>query len=311
MEQQMTQLLPHSPCDHDHLGGDDRQTWPTGPGEILFRVQACGPNQVDHAPSTGAMSQLSGRGAPYICGMGAAGTVIATGDRVTRFAVGDEVFGHFPADAWSWVQAPCARTTEGAHIELRPEGLDPLAAAALAVVGLTATTLLRAADPQPGETAVLIGATSEAGTVLVPLLTEAGVHVIAGATPEDDAYVRWLGAAETFDYTSGDPVADVLASHPDGELLVDLVTFGEPYFITATAPHGTIVTALPAAHQPGIGIPRIGIAAEPGDLAALAQRALDGRQLVEIAPRLPDRKIGRRPTATPSTQPTVAFANTA
>jgi NADPH2:quinone reductase len=266
---------------------------PPGPGEILVRVQACGPNRVDHALSTGAMSQLPAHGAPYICGTGAAGTVIAVGDRVTRFAVGDEVFGHFLADSWVWVQPPCARTTaDGPHVERRPEGLDPLAAAALAEGGLTAKTILRAAELQPGQTALVIGATSRAGTVLVPLLAEAGAHVIAGATPDDDGYVRSLGAADTIEYATADPVADALASHPDVDLFVDLVSLGEPYFITAAAPHGgTIVTALPLANEPGI--PRIGISAEPGDLAALAQRALEGRQPVEIANVYRLEKVGQ------------------
>jgi hypothetical protein len=118
---------------------------------------------------------------------------------------------------------------------------------------------------------LVIGATSNAGSVLVPLLTEAGVHVIA--------------------YASGDPVGDALASHPDVDLFVDLVSFDEPYFITASALNGTIVSALPAADGPGL--PRIGISAEPGGLAALTKRALDGRQPVDIAPRLAARKAGR------------------
>jgi NADPH:quinone reductase-like Zn-dependent oxidoreductase len=146
-------------------------------------------------------------------------------------------------------------------------------------------TILRAADPRPGDTALVIGATSGTGAVLVPLLSEAGARVIAGATPEDDAYLRSLGATETFEYASAGPVADALASYPDVELLVDLVSFDEPYFITAAARHGTIVTALPAAAA-APGLPRIGISAEPGDLAALAQRALEGRQRIEIAPHL-------------------------
>jgi NADPH:quinone reductase-like Zn-dependent oxidoreductase len=290
----------------DHLAGGDAQRSAPGTGEILVRVQACGVSRVERTLSTGVVSQLSRRGAPYIGGMDAAGTVIATGDRVTGFVVGDEVFGHLPAGSWSWVQPPCARTTAAeAHIELRPEGIDPLAAAALAGAGLRATTLLRAAEPRPGETALVIGATSNVGRVLVPLLSDAGVRVIAGATPEDDAYVRSLGAAETFEYASAGPVAEAVASHPDVDLFVDLVSFDEPYFITAAA-HGTIVTALPAAD--GLGLPRIGISAEPGDLAALAQRALEGRP-VEIAPRLPARKVGlaRRATATPPAQPAFAL----
>jgi NADPH:quinone reductase-like Zn-dependent oxidoreductase len=255
---------------------------PPGPGEILVRVQACGLNHFDHALRTGAMSHPCLHGAPYICGTDVAGSVIAVGDSVSRFAVGDEVFGYFLAESWAWVQAPCARTTaEGAHVEHRPEGLDPLAAAALVEGGLTAKTILRAADLRPGQSALLIGATSRAGTALVPLLAEAGAHVIAGAAPDDEDYVRSLGAADTIEYTSTNPVADALVCHPEVDLFVDFVSFGDPYFITAAASHGTIVTAVPGAPEPGI--PRIGISAEPGDLAALAQRALHGCQPVDFA----------------------------
>jgi NADPH:quinone reductase-like Zn-dependent oxidoreductase len=292
---QSAPLLPDSHCWDDQLGGDEAQPSAPGAGEILVRVQACGASPAGRALRTRAVSQLAGPGAG---GMDAAGTVIATGDHVTRFAVGDEVFGHLPAGSWSWVQPPCARTTAGAHIELRPEGIDPLAAATLAGAGLRATTLLRAAEPRPGETALLIGATSDVGRVLVPLLSEAGVRVIADATPEDDAFVRSLGAAETFECADGDPVAAAVAAHPDVELLVDLVSFDLPYFITGDASHGMLVTALPVAHEAGIGLPRIGISAEPGDLAALAQRAVEARPPVEIATRLPGRKAGHAPRAT-------------
>jgi NADPH2:quinone reductase len=277
-----------------------------GPGEIFVRVQACGLNHVDHALRTGAMPQPSAHGAPLMGGIGAAGTVIATGDRVTRFVVGDEVFGHFVAEAWAWVQAPCARTSaDGPHVEHRPEGLDPVAAAALVDGGLTAKTILRAAELRPGQTALVIGATFRAGTVLVPLLADAGAHVIAGATADEADYVRSLGAADTIEYPTADPVADALAA-TDVDLLVDLVSFGEPYFITAAASHGTIVTALPGADEPGI--PRIGISAEPGDLAALAQHALHGRP-VEFAHVYRLQTIGHAPPAHrhPAAQPALAL----
>jgi NADPH:quinone reductase-like Zn-dependent oxidoreductase len=283
MERQMAPLpSSHSFRGQDQIDGDDEQPSPLGTGEILVRVHACGLNDVDHALSTGAMSQLSTHGAPHRCDLPAAGTVIAAGDRVARFAVGDQVFGRFPAESWAWVEAPCARMiADGPHVERRPEGLDPLAAVALAQAGLTATTILRHAELGPGQTALVIGATSRVGTVLVALLADAGAHVIAGATPDDDDYVRSLGAADTIECTTADQVADALAAHPDVDLLVDLVGFDEPYFITAAGSGGTIVTAHPGPH--GLGIPRIAISAEPGDLAALAQRTLDGRQPRELA----------------------------
>jgi NADPH:quinone reductase-like Zn-dependent oxidoreductase len=215
----------------------------------------------------------------------AAGTVIAAGDRVTRFALGDHVFGQFRAETWASARAACARTTaDGPHVEHRPDRLDALAAVALAEGALIAKTILRAAGLRPGQTALVIGATSRAGTVLIPVLAEAGAYVIAGSTPDDEDYIRSLGAAETIPYTTANPVTDALSSHPDVDLFIDLLSFGEPYFITARAPHGTIVTALPGPHQPGI--PRIAISAEstaPGDLAALAQRALRDRRPAELA----------------------------
>ncbi|HMJ32313.1 MAG TPA: alcohol dehydrogenase catalytic domain-containing protein, partial [Baekduia sp.] len=292
----------------EHLDGDDGQPSPTGPGEILVRLQACGLNHVEHVLSTEGVSQLPPCDASYTCGMDAAGSVIAAGERVTRFAVGDEVFGHFLAGSWAWVQAPCARTAaDGPHVERRPEGLDPLAAVALAQAGLTAKTILRAAQLRPGQTALVIGATSRVGSLLVALLADAGAHVIAGATPGDDDYVRSLGAAETIESTTADLVADALVSHPDVDLLVDLVGFGEPYFLTAAESSGTIVTAHPGPH--GLGITRIAISAEPGDLAELAQRTLNGQLPRELAHLHELENVGQAPAnRDPAMQPALALA---
>ena len=110
------------------------------------------------------MRQRSTHGAPYRCAIDAAGTVIAAGDDVTRFAVGDDVFGRFPAESWASVEAPCARiTADGPHVERRPQGLEPLAAVALAHAGLTAKTIVRGAELRPGQTALVLGATSRVG----------------------------------------------------------------------------------------------------------------------------------------------------
>lgn len=251
------------------LGGDDRQPSAPGRGEILVRVQACDLSNVDPALSTGATPRRVARGARGVCGLDAAGTVIATGDRVTRFAAGDEVFGHFTTESGAWAEAPLVRAgADGPNVELRPEALDPLAAAALARSGLTAKTILRAAELEPDQTALVIGATSGTGTMLLSLLDEAGAKVIDTAN-------------DTTESTTGDPVVDALTFHPDLDLLVDLVSWGEPYFITATATQGTIVSARRPPDGPGVR--RIGISAERGDLATLAKRALEDRQPVDTA----------------------------
>jgi hypothetical protein len=274
----------------EHLCGGGQRLAP-GRGEILVRVQACDLSHVASELGSGAMSQPFARGARYIC-VDAAGTVIATGDRVTRFAVGDEVFGDFSRDSWAWGGVFCGRTAaDGPHVELRPDGLDPVTAAALAHSGLIAKTILRAAELKPGTTALVIGASSSIGVILLSLLAETGVHVIDSSIVEHE---------------TGDPAFDALTTHPDLGLLVDLVSWGEPYFITA-ARQGTIVSALPRPDGPGI--PRISISAQHGDLATLAQRALDERQHIDIAHVHPIERSARRPrpTATPPARPALAL----
>jgi NADPH2:quinone reductase len=186
------------------------------------------------------------------------------------------VFGllRTPGSAWT----PYVLTTEGPHVELRPDALEPGAAAALVEGALAAKTIVRAAGVLLGQTALVIGTTGRVGIVLVPLLVEAGVSVIATATPADEAYVRRLGAAETIE-DSARASMDAMASHPDIDLLVDLVNFDEPYFATARAVPccGALVGAgrvQDTQDRPaGPGIPRIQLCAEPGDLLQLAQRA--------------------------------------
>jgi hypothetical protein len=187
-------------------------------------------------------------------GVGAAGTVIATGDGVTRFAVGDEVFGRLPGGAGA-SRSYVLTAADGPHVELRPEDLEPAAAAALVEPGLTAKTIVRAAGVQPGRRALVVGATGAVGMLLVPLLAEAGVSVIA-----DDSAVDAIEA---------------LGRHPDVDLLVDLVSFDVPYLLMAHAVPscGALVGSLPEPEAGGPGLPRIQVCAEPGDLLDLAQRA--------------------------------------
>jgi NADPH:quinone reductase len=273
----------------DARSRNDHRRPPTpGPGELVIRRRTLALSGVHLALVTGTAGpgRLPSDGTP-LGAVGDAGTVIATGDGVTRFAVGDEVFGRLRAPGEAWT--PYVLTDAGGpHVELRPDALEPGAAAALVEGGLIAKTIVRAAGVQPGQTALVIGPTGRVGMVLVPLLVEAGVSVIATtATPADAEYVRSLGA-ETIEDSAGDGM-EAIVRHPDVDLLVDLVNFAGPYFTTARAvlSSGTLVGAFPGpdAHSgtPGPGIPRIQFSAEPGDLLELAQRALDDGRSIAVA----------------------------
>lgn len=71
--------------------------------------------------------------------------------------------------------------------------------------------------------------------------------MIATAGPDDEEYVRDLGAAETIDYTSEDVVSEIRERHPDGvEGLVDLVNFADGFARLAevVAPGGRAASLL-------------------------------------------------------------------
>jgi NADPH:quinone reductase-like Zn-dependent oxidoreductase len=62
-------------------------------GEVLVRVRASSLNGFDAATAAGRLKDMMEHRFPVVLGKDFAGTVEAVGDDVTRFAVGDEVFG--------------------------------------------------------------------------------------------------------------------------------------------------------------------------------------------------------------------------
>ncbi|MFD5826004.1 NADP-dependent oxidoreductase [Lentzea sp. NPDC060358] len=189
-----------------------------GPGQVQVRIAAASINPADVVLPGGAYHDVTPLEFPHVPGNDFAGTVTETGPGVTAFRVGDEVFGQ----AVPRVLRPLAGRTrpslstgslaEYAVFEAdtpllthRPPGLSAEDAAALATTGLTARALLVTARPEPGNTALVVGATGGVGTALVPLLAAAGVHVVATSTTADDSLLRALGAAETIGYEDAYP----------------------------------------------------------------------------------------------------------
>ena len=174
--------------------------------EVLVRIHATTVNRTD----TGFRSAeflvarlFTGLLRPRrkILGSEFAGEVDAAGAAVTRFAVGDRVFG---------VNAKC-----GAHAEFisMPEN-GPLAAirtsvsfeeaAAVCDGALLALWVLRRADLRKGRKVLVYGASGSIGTAAVQLAKHFDADVTAVCNPKNVELVRSLGADEVIDYTRDD-----------------------------------------------------------------------------------------------------------
>jgi len=174
-----------------------------GAGEVLLRVHAAGVSRGDVHLMQGEPYLVRAavglrRPRNRVPGLDVAGTVVAIGSDVTRFAVGDEVFG---IARGSFAEYAVGREDKLAH---KPSALTFAQAAAMPVSGLTALRALDAARVQAGQTVLVVGASGGVGTYAVQLAVASGATVTGVASAAKAQLVRDLGAADVIDYAHED-----------------------------------------------------------------------------------------------------------
>lgn len=173
-------------------------------GEVLLRVQAAGMDRGTWHLMTGRpylMRLAMGLRGPRnpVPGLDVAGTVVELGAGVTRFKVGDEVFG---ISRGSFADFACAREDKLAK---KPARLSFTQAAVLGVSGLTALQALRdAGRVQAGQRVLIIGASGGVGSYAVQLAKAFGAEVTGVCSAAKAEVVRGLGAAQVIDYARED-----------------------------------------------------------------------------------------------------------
>ena len=207
--------------------------------EVLLRVQAAGLDR-------GTWHLMTGR--PYLMrvigfgvrgpknrvpGLDAAGTVVAVGSGVTRFAVGDRVFG---VTRGSFAEYAAAREDKLARM---PQNLTFEQAAVVPVSGLIAQRgLCDVGGLQPGQQVLVTGASGGVGSYAVQLAAALGAEVTGVCSTAKLDLVRSLGADHVVDYT----VEDFAAGPRRYDLVLDVA--GNPSLSRlrrALKPHGTAV----------------------------------------------------------------------
>ncbi len=197
-----------------------------GDAGILVAVQAASVNGFDVFQANGYLFGMMEHAMPTVVGRDFAGIVEAVGPSVRGFAVGDDVFGFIPSTPPLKSGAFAEYVSGGPELILahKPAALGVHEAAALPLVGSAALDLLEAIDAKAGDVVLIVGATGGVGSMAVQLAAQRGLVVVATARPEEDAFVRELGAAETIDYTAGSVADAVRRRHPDGvAALIDVV----------------------------------------------------------------------------------------
>ena len=156
-----------------------------GPGQVLVDVELANVTFVETQMRAGLPGPFKPE-LPMIPGNGVGG--VAAGRRVVAGTGGNGGY------------AERAAVDETVLYEV-PDGLGLDAAVALLADGRTATMLMRAAAPRPGETVLVEAAAGGVGSLLVQLARAAGATVVAAAGGEHKlALARELGAETAVDY---------------------------------------------------------------------------------------------------------------
>jgi len=188
---------------------DDLQTPSPGAGEVIVRVSHAGVGPWDaliREQRSAVQSAL-----PITLGSDLSGTVEAVGPGVTQFKPEDAVYGVTnPEFIGAYAEFAVARAN---MIARKPASLSFSEAASAPVVAVTAWQMLfEYAKATAGQSVLVHGAGGNVGAYAVQFAAQAGLHVIATASAQDESYVRSLGAATVVDYRARrfeDVVSDV------------------------------------------------------------------------------------------------------
>lgn len=184
--------------------------------EVLIEVAAAGVDRGVWHLVTGRpyLVRLAGYGITRpknrVPGLDVSGRVIAVGDAVQRFQVGDEVFGIAKG---AYAELAAAKEEKLAH---KPEAIPFEAAAVAAISGITALQALTDVGEVQGDQSVLIvGASGGVGSYAVQLAKALGATVTGVASGAKADLVRSLGADHVIDYAQND--------YLDGQARYDLI----------------------------------------------------------------------------------------
>ena len=208
-------------------------------GELLVKVAAAGVNRPDVMQRKGLYPPPPG--APDIPGLEISGEVVALGEGVTRFKLGDKVCALVIGGGY----AEYCLAEEASSLPV-PKGLSMIEAAALPETFFTVwTNVFDLAGLKSGETFLVHGGTSGIGTTAIQLAKAFGATVFATAgSAEKCAVCRELGADYAIDYKTEDFVAVIKEATGGKGINVILDMVGGSYIARnyeAASPLGRIV----------------------------------------------------------------------
>jgi len=178
--------------------------------QLLVKVHASSVNPIDWKIRRGMLKILTGSKFPLVLGFDLAGEVVAVGDRVSRFKVGDAIYARLDQMVGgAYAEYVAVAEKVASH---KPTNMSYVEAAAVPLAAMTALQGLRdEGQLKAGQRVLINGASGGVGTYAVQLAKILGAADTVGVCSAQNAdLVRDLGCDRTIDYHQQDFTQDTI-----------------------------------------------------------------------------------------------------
>ena len=173
-----------------------------GDRDVLVRIRAAGVNPLDNMIIRGDVKLIVPYRFPLVMGNEFVGVIEKTGPGVSRFAVGDRVYGRMPLKRIG-AFAEYAAIDQDAIAKV-PDYLSDEEAASVPLTALTALQAFDLMHPRAGQTVFISGGTGSLGAMAIPIAKSLGLTVITNGSATNAERVLRLGADRFIDYKTED-----------------------------------------------------------------------------------------------------------
>lgn len=170
--------------------------------EVQFKIKYAAVNPLDNMIIREEVRLIVPYKTPLVMGNEFSGEVTKIGSSVTRFKVGDHVYGRMPLNKiGTFAEYGVADEKALAPI---PDYLSDEEAATVPLTALTALQAYEIMSVKKGESIFISGGTGSLGAMAIPIASRMGLHVITNGSGRNEERVRALGAAQFIDYKKED-----------------------------------------------------------------------------------------------------------
>ncbi|MER3494421.1 MAG: zinc-binding alcohol dehydrogenase [Mastigocladus sp. ERB_26_2] len=245
------------------------------PDELLVKVHASCINPADWKIRKGMLRIVTGNKFPMVLGFDLAGEVVEVGANVTRFTIGDSIYGTLrPPNGGAYAEFAAVPESCAA---IKPTNMSYTEAASVPIAGLTALQGLRdKGNIKSGQAVLINGASGGVGIFAVQIAKILGAEVTGVCSTKNLEFVKSLGADRVIDYT----LQDFTQEPVQYDIIFDVVgkrSFSECKKVLK--PSGIYVITLPT---PENILPGIVTTIIPGKKAKLVLASANARDLVYL-----------------------------